>query len=116
MPKMNIKVSIHNEMENSHYKVPAIFQEDTMKYKEQDDTIVTYNYRDNILLRENKELRMKYPFDPNRQTTGEIIIKELEKTMKIKIETIKLERKNQNIEIVFKIDENQFLYKIEEVI
>lgn len=116
MPKIKIKVSIRNELEDTSYEVPAIIQEENIKYKEPDETTVTYQYNNNTLLRENKELRMKYPFDLNRRTTGEIEVKELDQSMKIKIDTNKLERKKHNIEIDFSIEEKNFLYKIEEIV
>lgn len=113
MSKSIINVSIQNELEHTHYEVPAIFQDNRIKYKEPDDTIVTYDYEKNVLLRESKELRMRYQFTLSQKTSGEIEVKEFNHSMKLEIETKKIERKNQDIEISFSIDGKDFLYKIE---
>lgn len=115
MPKINIKVTINNLEENTSYEVPAIITEEIIKYKEPNYTMVTYNFKDNSLFRENDELRMEYYFNSEKKTKGSINIKELNKKIDLEIKTKKIERKNNNIEIEFIIDSNIFLYKIEEI-
>ena len=115
MPKTKIKVTIHNEEENSDFETNAILHENMLKYKENQETTVLWNYDKNSLVRENDELRMNYVFDKNRKTEGIIHIKELEKEIRVPIITKKIERKNNDIEIEFEIDKKDFLYKVEEI-
>ena len=83
---------------------------------ENNNTTVLYDYKKNSLVRKNEELRMDYLFDVNRKTEGTIEIKEIGKSIVLPIKTTKLERKNNNIEVEFEIDQKNFLYKIEEKI
>ncbi len=115
MPKIKIIVTIKNEEEDTSYHVNAILQDNILKYQENNHTMVIYNYENNSLVRENKELRMDYLFDVKRKTEGTIQVKELGQSIKLKIKTNKLERKNNDIEVSFKIEDKEFLYKIEEI-
>ena len=115
MPKMNIKVSIKNEAENQNYSVPAIIKEEKIHYRENQDTKVQFDYRENTLFRENKDFKMTYRFDLKKDTTGIISMKELNKNIELVIKTKKIERNNLNIEIEFQVEGKDFLYKIEEV-
>ncbi len=116
MPKINILVTIKNDLTDSAYTTTAIKQDSLLKYKEKDNTLVIYDYDKNSLVRENNELRMDYVFDMNKKTDGIITIKEFNKKLSVPIITNKLERKNNNIEIEFKVEDNLFLYKVEEQI
>ena len=113
MPKMKILVTIVNEEENISYETTSILQDNVLKYKENNNTMVFYDYEKNSLVRENAELRMDYSFDVSRKTEGSIEIKELGRKMSIPIETKKLERKNNDIEIKYQVEGMEFLYKIE---
>ncbi len=115
MPKIDIKVTINNEIDQVDYKVKAIIEEDLIKYLEPDKTVTTFNYQDNTLLRENNELRMEYHFDIKKHTEGFIIVKEIDKTIKVKVKTNKIERNNHNIKINFNVEEKDFIYEIEEI-
>lgn len=115
MPKIKINVTIKNKEDNQKYDVTSIFQEDILKYKEKNSTKVIFDYKKNILVRENNELRMEYYFDSGKKTKGLIEIKELNKKIEVEIETKKIERKNNDIEILFRIENDDFLYKIEEI-
>lgn len=115
MPKLNIKVTVNNDLENIDFISKAIIQDNLLKYKEKDNTTVIYDYEKNSLFRENNELRMEYSFNSAKKTQGSIKIKELNRTVKIDIKTNKLERKNNNIEVEYIIEDKPFLYKIEEI-
>ena len=115
MPKLKILVTIKNEEENTSYEVDAIIQDNILKYKENNNTMVLYNYDRNILTRENEELRMDYVFDIKRKTKGTIQVKEINQKVDIDLKTNKLERKNNDIEVHFSIDDKDFLYRIEEI-
>ena len=116
MAKKDVIITIKSQEENSSYKIKSIIEEDVIKYKEKNNTLVRFDYNKNTLVRENDEMRMDYIFRRNEKTEGTIKVKELSKTITIPIETKKLKRKNYNIEIAFKVADNEFLYKIEEVL
>ena len=115
MPKFSINVTIKNEEEDNTISTKAILQDSLLKYKENQETVVIYNYDKNSLVRENNDLRMDYLFDVDRNTEGCIFIKEIGQKIKVKIKTKKLVRKNNNIEIHFVVEGKDFLYKIEEI-
>ncbi len=115
MPKINIKVSISDDTNNDSYEIKSIIQDEIIKYKEKDNTLVKYDLNKNILTRENDNLRMEYVFDKENETEGNIFIKELNNNIKILINTNKLNRINNNIDIEYKIEDNIFNYRIEEI-
>lgn len=116
MSKIEIKVTIQNEETNSQYKTQAILQENLLKYKEDNNTTVTYNYKENILLRENSDLKMNYSFSRGKKSIGNIIIKDIDRQIPIEIMTKNLEKKKNNLLVEFSIEEKPFIYKIEEII
>lgn len=111
MSKIKIKVQIKNSNTNNEYETDAILQDEIIKYKEEDNTKVVFNYKENKLTRENNELKMIYSFNDNK---GVITVKELEREIKVEIDTKKIERKDNNIKIIFEI-EDEFIYRIEEI-
>lgn len=115
MPKININVSISNNEIKDSYKLVSIISDNIIKYKEKDNTKVLYNLDKNTLIRENDTLRMEYFFDNLENTIGTIYLKELKRTINIDIETTKLEKINNNINIEYKIDNDIFRYRIEEI-
>lgn len=116
MAKKDVIVTVKGQEENSSYKIKSIIEDDVIKYKEKNNTLVKFDYNKNTLFRENEELRMDYVFRRNEKTEGTIRVKELNQIIKVPIETKKIERKNNNIEISFIVSDNEFLYKIEEVL
>lgn len=116
MAKKEVTVTVKSQEENSSYKIKSIIEDGIIKYKENNGTLVKFDYSKKTLVRENDELKMDYVFRQNEKTEGTIRIKELNKVIKVPIETKKLERKNNNIEIEFYVSDNEFLYKIEEVL
>ena len=115
MPKINIKVSISDNTNNDSYEIKSIIQDEIIKYKEKDNTLVKYDLNKNILTRENDNLRMEYVFNKGNETEGTIFIKELNNNIKILINTNKLNRINNNIDIEYVIEDNIFNYRIEEI-
>ena len=116
MAKKDVIITVKSQEENSSYKIKSIIEDDIIKYKEKNNTLVKFDYNKNTLVRENDELRMDYVFRRNEKTEGTIRVKDLNKIIKIPIETKTLKRKNNNIEIEFLVSEDLFLYKIEEVL
>jgi hypothetical protein len=115
MPKINIRTSISSVDDKSEAMTKAIIQDQIIKYKEDKDTTVLYDYESKTLSRENNQLRMKYIFDKENITVGNILIKDLNKELNVEIKTKKLERKDNDIEVRFIIENNEFLYQIEEI-
>ena len=58
---------------------------------------------------------MEYVFNKENETEGTIFIKELNNNIKILINTNKLNRINNNIDIEYVIEDNIFNYRIEEI-
>ena len=115
MSKINIKIRIQNEEGNIDYNTQAILQEEVIKYKEPDGTMTIFDLNRNTLERDNKDFRMHYRFILNEKTNGSLEVKELGKIMDLQIKTNKLERKNNNIMITYEVEDNSFLYCIEEI-
>ena len=83
MPVINIKVSISNLEYSEKFNTRAIIQDNILKYREKDKTIVKYYLDSNILERENN--------------------------------TNKILRQGNNIIVEYKIENNIFNYRIEEI-
>lgn len=115
MSKVNILVEVKSTDDDITTKTKAIKQKETLRYKENERTMVRFNYQDISLLRENNELRMNYYFDKDKSTKGKIFIKELEKEIEVEIITKNIKRKGNDIEIKFEVENNEFLYRIEEI-
>ena len=58
MPKIDIEVTIKNSEITDSYKVKAIINDSVIKYKEPDDTTVLFDYKENILTRENDQMKI----------------------------------------------------------
>lgn len=116
MPVINIKTIIKNQDEVRKEKTKAILLDKKLKYQENDQTKVNFNYTNNELLRENKEIKMKYLFSEKKETTGTIYLKDIKKNIDIPIKTSKIKRKNNSIHIEYTINNNKYYYEIEEII
>ena len=115
MPKIKAHITIRSNEDKINYDVNCIYQEDLNKitYKEPDNTTTTYDYNENILIRNNDNLTMNYKFIKDEETTGNIYIKDLNKSMDILIKTKNLVQDKKNIEIEYIIEDNKFKYSIE---
>ena len=108
MPKIKVKLTINNIIEEKQ----ANIKNDTITYTEADNTKVSYSYKNNILKRENGDLKMVYNFDKGE---GTISIKELDSKINVKIKTKSIKRKDNNIKVEYEIEKNTFKYGIEEI-
>lgn len=115
MSIIKIKVLVENKMIKQHLTTTAIFQESTIKYQEEDKTKVILNLKNSSLIRENDKLRMNYLFKKNKETKGNVFFKEYQKSIDIILKTTSIKKKNKNIEIRFTIENDEFLYRIEEI-
>jgi len=110
MPKIKINVLLSTKEETKTWKVVGIIQEELLKYKE-DETTVTFDYEKHILKRDNKELKMVYHFNNNQ---GTITIKENNQIIEIPIETKSIKRNGNDIRIEYQIEDDIFIYQLEE--
>lgn len=112
MPKINIKVKVNDEIAN-FYK--AIYQEEKslLTYRDENNTLVKFNYKEHILIRENEEIKMEYKFIKNANSIGKIFIKDLNKDIYLDIKTIFFQIKNQNLNIKYNIEQEEFSYIVE---
>ena len=112
MSKIKIRVTINDESK----ELMAIVENNKLKYKEDKETTIIWNEKDNTLYRETKEYILRYPFIKGKETDGTIELKENKIEIKVPIKTKKLERKNHNIELEYQLDENNIQYCVEEII
>lgn len=117
MTKIKANVIITSPEEKIEYQVDASINEEknTIIYYEKDSekTKVKYDYEKKILIRENKNLSMKYYFDLNNETQAEVMIKDLNKRIVLPINTIDIIRNFWNVLIKYQIERQNFEYKIE---
>ena len=113
MPKIKVKVTIKNSETKDILETTAIIEENTIKYQEKDFTKVTFNYKENKLIRENDQMKMIYYFDNTKEST--ILIKEYDRRISLSLKTDKLTKKDNNLEIEYRIDNEKFEYRIEEL-
>lgn len=115
MSKINIKISILNNETNNTLETLGIKDDNKIKYKEKDGTLTIIDLDNYELIRDNNELRMNYIFKENEGTTGTITIKEYNKNIDVVIKTNKVELNNNNISIEYEIENNKFIYRLEEI-
>ena len=66
-----------------------------------------------MLIRNNSDILMTYPFDLNNKTIGNIEVKELNKYLNLSIETIKYDISDTKKELKFKVEDEEIIYIIE---
>ena len=74
MPKRKIRATIENREEKVITETTAIYRDNIIKYKEEDNTTVVYNYKKHKLTRENTEIKIEYIFSEGNETTGLLFI------------------------------------------
>ncbi len=112
MSKVKIKVSVNDDIEKEYN---AIYREKEklLTYKEEDNTLVKFNYKDNVLIRENDSLFMQYKFVNKKTSKNKIFIKDLKQYLDITLFTKSILVKDNIINITYVIEDNLFNYKIE---
>ena len=116
MPKIKIRVSICNSQNKNEYETNGIIQDDILKYKEPNKTTVLYNYKEDILIRENKELKMNYILKKKQHDKQNFLfLKDLQKKLFLNLKVTRFKKQRYNLYAEFKIEEENFKYKIEVV-
>ena len=113
--KKNVRITTISNNHEVRYDTKAIVTEKAITYIEKDGkkTKTYFNYEKNQLIRENKEILMKYNFDKAKETTGQLLVYDVEKSVLLKIKTKELIRENENISIKFLVENEPIEYKIE---
>ena len=106
MPKIKVRI------DNTENIVDYTIDSEVINYKELDNTSVYYDLKNNILIRDNDELHMIYDFNNKK---GTILIKEMDRELELSIENIDVERNKNNIRVSYTIENNDFLYELEEL-
>ena len=106
MPKIKVKI------DNIENIIDYTIVKEVINYKEIDNTNVYYDLKNNILIRDNDDIHMIYDFNNKK---GTILIKELEKEVDLLLENIDIERNKNNIKVSYSIENNDFLYELEEL-
>ena len=115
MPKIKVEISLETSNIKENYQTNAYLKENIITYyeKNHNKTKTTYNYKDNLLIRNNEEIFLKYKFNLKEPTIGSLKVNKLNKVIDIPIKTKLLQTKNENVNIIFEIPENTIKYKIE---
>lgn len=114
MPKIKIEATLKTPQDKIKYNVKAIIKDNTLIYHEEDklNTLVTYDYQENVLQRDNKELHMKYIFKENIVTKGLLEIKDLNKYIEVLVKTKSIKKEGFNLEIKFTVENKEFIYNL----
>ena len=113
MPKVRIKVLIKNKIIDIEKEYNAIYNDGKIVYKEDKNIKMQYDMNNNILERQTNEMNIKYAFNLNKETHGQIYIKELQKYLDITIKTNTLKNTEKLIEIEYKIEGEDHIFKLE---
>lgn len=113
MPKTKVKITTKSNNITDTYEIKALLKDNKLMYYEPNKTKVIFDYENNILTRNNKEISMEYKFDLENKTIGYIEVKELGKSLNLNIKTKKFLSDNKNIELVFFVEEEEICYKLE---
>lgn len=115
MEKYDALITIINNNEKSKYnaEVHEDIERQSLFYIEKDKTTTTYNYKDNILKRDNDKINLEFTFNLNELTKNSITIKELNNTMEVDIITKEITHTDKILKIVYEMNDSLFTYIIE---
>lgn len=114
MEKKKYRIILKSNEENYDFIVIGTKENNIITYSEKFNIVtnVEFNITNLILNRDNKDLIMNFDFYNKK---GTIYIKELSKELNVIIEIKNIEKSNNKILIEYKIDNDNFIYSIEEV-
>ena len=117
MPKISINVRLKSDEDDLEYELVGSLNKEKgiLTYFEPTDekTKVEYFYKESKLIRSNKALDMTYIFNLNKETEGIINVKDLNRTLSVKIKTKDLVIKEHDIKLKFLVENHEFIYNIE---
>lgn len=115
MSKIKVKITLTTPEELYDYIVSAIYQpEESIVYKEQgeENTKVKFDFKTNVLIRENNTMLLMYEFN-KKQEKATIIIKDMNKKLNLELKTINILRCSKTLEITYLLEGQKYNYKIE---
>ena len=112
MPKINIRVSLKNPEFETEKELTGIYQDGVLKYIEEDGSKVTINYNNDTLKKDEKFYRLNFDF---KKETLKVKLKELDIETKTEIKTNKILKDNLNLTIEYEVEDDNFIYRIEEL-
>ena len=115
MPKIKALIRVENNDNKEEFEANAILQDHILKYKDNNKDTMILEYETPKISRETKDLIIKYPFSLKKKTIGTIEYKKINQLFKVEIKTKKIKRNNNDIEIVYEIENQTFKYQVEEI-
>lgn len=115
MPRMRVKVTTVSNGQENNYEINALLKKDKIIYNEPDPkkTKVIFDYANNLLIRKNKDLEMVYKFDLAKETIGSIEVKSIKRYLNLNIATQKYDVLENNLDLIFLVENEEIRYKLE---
>lgn len=115
MPRMRVKVTTVSNGQENNYEINALLKKDKIIYNEPEPkkTKVIFDYANNLLIRKNKDLEMVYEFDLAKETIGSIEVKSIKRYLNLNIATQKYDVLENNLDLIFLVENEEIRYKLE---
>lgn len=117
MEKRKLKITLTTNNQEKKFQAISNFNNGEILYLEDNNlpTLVILNYKNKILIRENKDIKIELVFKQEEETVGNILLKEENKNFDLKIKTDKWYQDNNKIEIIYTILDSMetISYKLE---
>ena len=111
MPKKKIVVTLNNQKQELTWEKIAYLSKETLTYEEDKNTLVTFNFKKNELLRKTKEATMHFFFQEEPFLLLEL--NDLKQKTTIPLKVLNILKTSKSIEINYTIEKDLFTYKIE---
>ena len=114
MNNVECLVSISSSESNHEEKVNVFndVEKNIIFYIEKDKTTNTFDYKNNILKRDNEEMSLEFNFKLNEKTINNIYIKELNNTMTVELITKEIIKEEKLLKIEYEMNNNSFVYPL----
>lgn len=102
MNQKKIKVTLKTPEESFEYNVLGYINEDRTEVsyieKDEEKTFTSFNYRNNVLKRDNNNIYMEYDFDRSR---GKVFFKEFNKELVVDLKVKNFEKTEESISVEY---------------
>lgn len=117
MKSIKLKISIITKEKIQEEIINATY-DNTKKYiyylePDSKKTAVIYNFQNDILERDNKEIYLKLNFKENTKTMGTLELKDFQKEATLEIYTTKVIKEKTKLEVTYILNDEEYTYKIE---